>query len=70
MEEFIDFVAEDAEALGCEQEVNHTREIIQNGTSAHRQIKVFEQALADGASEPEALKAIVDMLIEDTLYGI
>ena len=70
MEEFIDFVAEDAEALGCEQEVNYTREIIKNGTSAHRQIKVFEQALADGASEPEALKSIVDMLIEDTLYGI
>lgn len=70
MDEFIDFVVEDAEALGCVQEVNHAKEIIQNGTSAHRQIKVYEAALADGKSEPDALKAIVDMLIEDTLYGI
>ena len=70
MDEFIDFVAEDAEALGCMQEVNHTREIIHNGTSAHRQISVYEQALTDGASESDALKAIVDMLIKDTLHGI
>lgn len=70
MDEFISFIVEDAEALGCVQEVNHAKEIIQNGTSAHRQIKAYEQALADGKSEPEALKAIVDMLIEDTLHGI
>ncbi|MDJ0957280.1 MAG: carboxylate-amine ligase [Arenicellales bacterium] len=70
MDEFIDFIAEDAEALDCVKEVNHTRDIIQNGTSAHRQIKVYEQALAEGASEQDALKAIVDMLIDDTLYGI
>lgn len=70
MEEFIGFIEEDADALGCVQEVNHAKEIILQGTSAHRQIKTYEQALAEGKPEVEALKTIVDMLIEDTLHGI
>lgn len=70
MEEFIGFIEEDADALGCVQEVNHAKEIILQGTSAHRQIETYEQALAEGKPEVEALKAIVDMLIEDTLHGI
>lgn len=70
MEEFIGFIEEDADALGCVQEVNHAKEIILQGTSAHRQIKTYEQALAEGKPEVEALKTVVDMLIEDTLHGI
>lgn len=70
MEEFIELIEEDAEALGCLQEVNHAKDIIRHGTSAHRQISTYEQALAEGKAETDALKAVVDMLIEDTLYGI
>ena len=70
MDEFIEFVEEDAAALDCVCEVQHTKDIIQHGTSAHRQIRTYNQALAGGKSEESALKAVVDMLIEDTLYGI
>lgn len=70
MQEFIEFIKEDAEALGCTAEINHAKEIIVHGTSAHRQIKTYNQALADGKTEEESLKAVVDMLIVDTLHGI
>ena len=39
------------------------------GTSAHRQVQVYEEALEEGAEKPEALKAVVDFLIEETLAG-
>jgi len=51
-------------------EVEHAREVLANGTSAHRQVKTYQQALSQGASEEEALKAVVDMLIEDTMHGL
>ncbi len=69
MEEFIELIAEDADALDCVQEVNHAKDIIAHGTSAHRQIRVYDQARQEGCSQQDALNAVVDMLIEDTLYG-
>jgi len=66
LEELIAIVREDAEALGCVAEVERLREIIARGTSAHRQIGVYTSALSAGATEPEALKAVVDWLIEET----
>jgi carboxylate-amine ligase len=36
------------------------------GTSSHRQLQVFEQALAAGASQQEALGAVVRWLVEET----
>jgi carboxylate-amine ligase len=69
-DEMMELIREDAEALGCVEEVDHARKIVTNGTSAHRQIAVYEQGLAAGKSEDEALRAVVDMLIEDTMYGI
>ena len=70
LEEFIELVEEDAEVLGCTGEVHHARDILRDGTSAHRQIQVYDQAIADGQSEADALRAVVDMLIADTLHGI
>lgn len=68
--EMMALIREDAEALGCVREVDHARKIVEEGTSAHRQIGVYEKALAAGQTQEEALKAVVDMLIEDTMYGI
>ena len=66
VEELIELVREDAEALGCLREVEHMRTILQRGTSAHRQIQAWEQARAAGASEREALIAVVDFLVRET----
>lgn len=70
VEEFIDILAEDAIELEVVDEIRHAREIVANGTSAHRQLATYEQALADGASNHEALQAVVDELIVDSLHGI
>ena len=70
LEEILDLIAEDAEALGCKSEVADIRDILSRGTSAHRQLKVHELALAAGKSSNEALMAVVDTLIEDTAEGV
>ncbi len=69
VEEMIDLVSQDAAALGCSGEVERVRVIAAEGTSADRQIAVFEKALADGADEKAALVAVVDHLIAETLEG-
>ncbi len=69
-EEFIEVLSQDAVELDARDELRHARTIARNGTSAHRQLAIYEEALADGASAEEALKAVVDGLIVDSLYGI
>jgi carboxylate-amine ligase len=66
VEELIALVREDAEELGCLREVEYTRTILERGTSAHRQIRTYNAARAAGASEREALVAVVDFLTRET----
>jgi len=70
LEELLALVAEDARHFGCVAEVEHARRILARGTSAHRQRARFAEARAGGADEREALRAVVDGLIEETLVGI
>ncbi len=70
LEEMLQLLQEDAEALHCLPEIEHARTIVARGTSAHRQVAVYRDALAAGADQAEALRSVVDMLIEDTLYGV
>jgi carboxylate-amine ligase len=68
--EFLDatlaLVAEDAEALGCVAEVSATRRIAIEGTSADQQATAFARARQGGASEQEALGAVVEWLARTT----
>ncbi|MCP4382159.1 MAG: carboxylate-amine ligase [Hyphomicrobiales bacterium] len=68
-DELIALVMEDALYFGCIAEIEHVRRIAAQGTSSDRQITVYDQAIAAGASSQEALKAVVDHLIEETLSG-
>ncbi len=70
MEELLDLIHEDAVALGCVTEVEHVRDILAHGTSAHRQVKAYQEALAAGASPAEAAAAVVDHLIVETARGV
>jgi carboxylate-amine ligase len=70
LDEMLVLVAEDAEALGCVDEINDLRHIMQRGTSAHRQLRKYELERAGGASNEHALKAVVDRLIKDTAEGL
>ena len=70
LEEILAITAVDAEALGCEAEVAHVREIIRRGTSAHRQVAVYEQAKKRGADKKAALREVVAFLIDETARGL
>ena len=70
LNEMLSLVAEDAEALGCTDEINALHHILQRGTSAHRQLKTYELERAGGASDEDALKAVVERLIDDTAEGL
>ena len=69
LEELIELVREDAEFFDCVSEVEHAREILRRGTSAHKQIDVWQQARSSGKTDAEALRDVVDMLIEETGHG-
>lgn len=66
IEELFDLVAEDAAYFGSVNEVAHARTILQRGTSADRQLRCYEKAKATGATEHEALQAVVDELVTET----
>lgn len=70
LDEILALLAEDAQALDCQAEIAHAKQILVNGTSAHRQVATFEQAKADGKSEKAALIAVVDALLVDTQSGL
>ena len=70
LNEMLSLVAEDAEVLGCTDEINNLQHIMQRGTSAHRQLKKYELEIAGGASHDDALRAVVDKLVHDTAEGL
>lgn len=70
LEELLELIHEDAVRMDCVREVESLRDILKRGTSAHRQVAVFDKARANGASQQDALNAVVDFLIEETLSGI
>ena len=66
LEEMVALVAEDAAVLGCSAEIARLPDILARGTSAHRQLQVYERAVADGASQEDALRAVVNWLVTET----
>ena len=70
IEEIIGLVREDAEALGCLDEVLHARTIIKRGTSAERQLNVFNDTLAAGKDRKTALHNVVDQVLNETVSGL
>lgn len=66
IEEMIDLLQEDAEFFGCTAELAHTRVILARGTSAHRQLAVYNEAIAAGLDPRRALERVVDRLIDET----
>ncbi len=67
VEELIELVRPDAEALGYESEVEHIRTICKRGTSSDKQLAVYRRARQAGASRDEAMREVVRMLIKETL---
>jgi len=70
LQEVVEMVTEDAHELDCLAELKSVLQIPERGTSAHLQLKVYQQALANGNSQEKALQSVVDFLIEKTAEGL
>ncbi|MCS6948340.1 MAG: carboxylate-amine ligase [Steroidobacteraceae bacterium] len=70
LDELLALLAPDAQALGCSAEIEHNRQIVARGTSAHRQLAVYERARSQGATEREALQAVVAWLVRETCANL
>ena len=70
LEEILELIAEDAEALDCVAEVQHARTIVSRGSSSDQQLRVYHEALAGGAENKEALDDVIRFLVAETAAGL
>ena len=63
----LDDVAEDARHLHCEPALARVRGLLDEGTSAHLQLKLFREAQRKGQTRVQALQTVVDWLIAATV---
>lgn len=67
LEELMEFLAEDAQALGCQNELSGLSDILMSGNSAQQQLSVFAEAKTSGADTHQALCHTIDWLIAETV---
>ena len=67
VEEWLEMIAREAEKLGCLDQTRRASLIASQGSSADRQIAIYQQSVDAGASPQEARNAIVDWLLEQTI---
>jgi carboxylate-amine ligase len=70
LDELFDMLKEDAQALNCEDELLNLKHILIRGTSAHRQVDIYDQALKDGKSQSEAIRETAFWLQDETLRNL
>ena len=61
--EYLDFVDDVLDELGSREEVDHIRWILEHGTGADRQLRVYQETGGD-------FKAVVEYMIEETKVGL
>ena len=64
--ELVSRLSPHADALGCERELRGLLDIAGQGSSAERQEDTYREARLDGASEAEALRAVVEQIVAET----
>lgn len=62
IEELLELIAESADELGCREEIEYARTIMDRGTGADRQLEVYEKT--------KSLESVVDYIIEETAHGV
>ncbi len=67
---FRDLIAPDTEALRCEREIDRLAAILDEGTSADRQLAIYRQQRERMRSRTEALVSVVDWLTETTEHDV
>jgi carboxylate-amine ligase len=66
LNEVLDFIDQDIDALRHKDEIQRLQQIIRDGTSADRQIAIYQQARAGGRQRLSALKDVVDWAAAET----
>jgi carboxylate-amine ligase len=66
-EELLEQIAEDARRLRCESALRPIRALFDDGTSAHVQLNVYRRSRDQGETRTNALRSVVDWLIETTV---
>lgn len=64
LDEMIELVKEDAEALGCVAEIEAARHILTGGTAADRQRAVYQDSIQAEKPKDEALRDVVRHLVD------
>jgi glutamate---cysteine ligase / carboxylate-amine ligase len=67
VDDLLDRLHAEAEALDCVHEISHARAIVARGSSANQQVQVYAQARIAGGSRTKALKDVVDYLLRMTV---
>ncbi len=69
-EALVETLSEDARALECEDQLRHILDLIRYGTGSDRQIDHYRLRRLEGDTEEEALRAVVDLVVEETGSGL
>ena len=70
LDEILELTLADAEKLDCVAEAAHARTILERGTSADNQLRIYKEAVTAGQTHKEALKTVIDWLIEATVEDL
>lgn len=65
--ELLELVAEDAERLGSATPLQRVRTLLDEGTSAHAQLKLYRAFRDRGDTQAKAMQSVVDWLIATTM---
>jgi len=66
VDELLGVIAEDAIECDCLPEVEHARIILSRGTSADRQLAVYQRSSDQGRLAATAMRSVVDQLVRET----
>ena len=67
LNEVLDFIDQDIDALGNRDDIRRLQRIVKDGSSADRQIALYQQARAAGRQRLSALKDVVDWAAAETV---
>ncbi|MGH1412144.1 MAG: carboxylate-amine ligase [Pelagimonas sp.] len=70
IDDLIDLISEDADALGCLPELERCRLIASRGNSSSRQRQVLNKAKEQGQDHPDQMRAVVSHLIDEFLTDL
>ncbi|HRK19198.1 MAG TPA: carboxylate-amine ligase [Hyphomicrobiaceae bacterium] len=70
LEALFALLRDDADALDAHAELDHLRDVAASGSSADRQLTIYDSAVAAGHSTAKALRTVVDHLLEETLAPV